>query len=375
MSWFKNLFGGKHKADAAIPDLPEKPKATYGSEGSLLAEAAAARQAAAQKSAEEQKHRQVLGEQAVRLKNTSDLYRFSEPKISRRRLLIAGGSVVTAGLLGYIAWRALKGPGDKVWPTPVSTRIPMPTPIQGEPLALTLAPGVEMVFVRVPAGEFTMGSSDADWGSDYDEKPQHKVHLDEYMIGKYEVTVAQYGAFVRATGYNASNDSSPAGKGDHPVTMVSWDDAVAFCRWASEVTGRDVRLPTEAEWEKAARGTDARIYPWGSEPPDNNRCNYENKVGTMPVGSYSPAGDSPYGCADIAGNVWEWVSDWYQKNYYLTAPNSNPTGPTNGDSRVLRGGGWYGYCYYNRTADRTYSVFPDSRSYDYGFRCAVSPGE
>lgn len=283
--------------------------------------------------------------------------------------------MVATGLLGYLGWRAIGGSGGQPGAAPVSTLIPMPSPVQGDPLVITLAQGVTMSFVRVPAGEFTMGSSDADWGAESDEKPQHKVYLDEYLIGKYEVTVAQFRAFVEETGYTASRDALPSGKEDHSVTMVSWEDAVAFCRWASEVTGRVVRLPTEAEWEKAARGTDARIYPWGNEPPDVSRCNFDNKIGTMPVGNYSPAGDSPYGCADMAGNVWEWVNDWYQKTYYSVSPGSNPPGSANGDSRVLRGGGWYGYCYYNRAADRSYSVFPDSRSYDYGFRCAASPGK
>lgn len=288
---------------------------------------------------------------------------------------MAGGSVAAVGLLGYLGWRVLGDSDGQPGSAPLSTLVPMPTPVKGDPLVITLAQGVTMSFVRVPAGEFIMGSNDADWGADRDEKPQHKVYLDEYLVGRYEVTVAQFRVFVEATGYNASKEALLAGKDNYPVTMVSWDDAVEFCRWASEVTGREVRLPTEAEWEKGARGTDARIYPWGNETPDVNRCNFDNKVGTLPIGNYSPAGDSPYGCADMAGNVWEWVSDWYQKDYYLTSPSSNPSGPANGDSRVLRGGGWYGYCYYNRAADRTYSVFPDSRSYDYGFRCAILPEE
>ena len=244
-------------------------------------------------------------------------------------------------------------------------------------MVLTLASGVTLPLVRIPGGEFSMGSSDFDLYRDPDEKPKHMVHLDEYLIGKYEVTVAQFRAFVKSTGYKnyyTDSDVLPAGKEVHPVIFVSWNDAVAFCQWASQVTRRTVRLPTEAEWEKAARGTDGRIYPWGNESPDSNRCNYNADVGyTTPVGRYSPSGDSPYGCVDMAGNVLEWLNDWYQKNYYLISPGSNPNGPTYGNNKVLRGSGWYRPAVYLRAACR-FGRDPENRLGVIGFRCAVSPG-
>ena len=215
-----------------------------------------------------------------------------------------------------------------------------------------------------------------------DEQPQQRVYLDGYWMGKTPVTNAQYAAFVKATGHQApghwQSSTIPSGKEHHPVVNVSWEDAAAFCTWASQVTGREVRLPTEAEWEKAARGTDGRIYPWGNQAPDKSRCNFAgNENGTTPVGQYSPQGDSPYGCVDMAGNVWEWCADWYDESYYKTAPARNPRGPQKGEDRVLRGGWWLYNELYARGAHR--SRFPPSfpSVLPYGFRCGASaaPGE
>jgi len=183
-------------------------------------------------------------------------------------------------------------------------------------LLLALAPGVTMKLVRIPAGEFLMGSTrlrDKDaWD---DEIPQHSVFLDEYLIGKTPVTVAQNAAFIKASGYKA-NQGLTNSKEKHPVTRVSWDDAAAFCSWASQETGRkvhlpgrNVHLPSEADWEKAARGIDGRLWPWGDQSPDPVHCNFDcNTMSTTAVGKYSSKGDSPYGCTDMAGNVWEWTS-------------------------------------------------------------------
>jgi formylglycine-generating enzyme required for sulfatase activity len=206
------------------------------------------------------------------------------------------------------------------------------------PLVITLAPGVTMELVRVPAGPFLMGSADSDSMARDNEKPQHTVTLREYSIGKYEVTQAQWAAFVKATGY-ASYAEQSSGKEDHPVTVVNWGAAVEFTKWASQASGRAVRLATEAEWEKAARGTDGRKYPWGNQAPDSTRCNFNGDVGeTTPAGKYSPKGDSPYGAADMCGNVLEWVGDWYDGEYYASSPAANPAGPIMGSDRVLRGG-------------------------------------
>ncbi|TES92597.1 MAG: formylglycine-generating enzyme family protein [Candidatus Cloacimonadota bacterium] len=199
------------------------------------------------------------------------------------------------------------------------------------------------ILIKIPAGEFTMGSNDGD----DDEKPVHTVYLDEYYICKYEVTNSQYNKFCDATGRNYPDDPKFEGMSDYftnypdyPVVKVSWNDAVAYCRWAG------LRLPTEAEWEKAARGTDSRKYPWGNSKPDAGgtyRANYdpgEDEVDgykyTSPFGSF-PDGISPYGCYDMAGNVWEWCSDWYGEHYYRDSPERNPEGPSSGKYRVIRG--------------------------------------
>ena len=209
--------------------------------------------------------------------------------------------------------------------------------------------------VWIPPGEFSMGSEDDSWpwlpswpDKEREEKPApvHPVYVDGFYLDRYPVTNAQYGEFVAATGHRApecgdwggarwnmwEDGRPPWGYGRHPVVGVSWDDAVAYCAWA----GR--RLPTEAEWEKAARGgLEGRQYPWGDEI-DPARASYARNVGvTSPVGVYAPNG---YGLYDMAGNVWEWCSDWYAEDYYAHSPPGNPTGPASGEFRLLRGGSW-----------------------------------
>ncbi len=264
---------------------------------------------------------------------------------------------------------------------------------------LTIALGVTIEMVRIPAGEFLMGSTDADKSADGNEKPQHKVTLDEYLIGKYDVTNAQFAAFAKATGYKTTADkegrgyaytgsywgdvngadwqhpkgpwSDLSGKDNHPVLQVSWDDAVAFCAWVKQTTGRQVQLPTEAQWEKAARGTDGRIYPWGNDASNASllKCNM-NAKDTTEVGKYSPLGDSPYGLADMAGNVWQWTADWYSDTYHASSLASNPQGPTTGSGRVMRGGAWSGYPSLVRTANRAWSKLSYHNDY-VGFRVVV----
>jgi serine/threonine-protein kinase len=210
-------------------------------------------------------------------------------------------------------------------------------------------------FVFVPAGDFTMGSADGE-GAD-NEHPQHRVYLDGFWIGRTEVTNAQYARCVEAGACPVPDNSlwNDVAFADHPVKHVSWDNAVAYTEWLAESSGVTVRLPSEAEWEKACRG-DLLLHPWGDVEPSAELLNFlQSGIGdTTAVGSY-PAGASPYGALDMAGNVWEWVADWYDEGYYGQTPKRNPTGPEGGDFRVLRGGS-----------------FDDARD---GVRCAFRNGD
>ncbi|MGV8119787.1 MAG: SUMF1/EgtB/PvdO family nonheme iron enzyme [Candidatus Xenobiia bacterium LiM19] len=190
--------------------------------------------------------------------------------------------------------------------------------------------GADMVLV--PAGEFLMGSLK---GKGHDEEcPQHRIYVDAYYIYMYPVTNRQFEKFTSTTGYRAEGDwkkCSKPGKELHPVVRVTWNDAEAYCNWAGGA------LPTEAQWEKAARGTDGRRYPWGNFW-DASRC-ASNGADTAPVGSF-PSGVSPCGAHDMAGNVWEWCADRFDAQYYKVSPAQNPEGPVNGKYRVVRGGSW-----------------------------------
>lgn len=231
----------------------------------------------------------------------------------------------------------------------------------------------EMPMVMVPAGEFLMGNNQGGNQSwDFDEKPAHLVYLDAYYMDKYEVTVWQYAKFLEATGRDAPPDWNILNQSQHqkrPVVKVEWADADAYCRWAGK------RLPTEAEWEKAARGTDERTYPWGNSPPTHLHANFgksdwNNHAALNPVGLLED-GKSPYGIYDMAGNVWEWVSDWYDKNYYYKGYSQNPTGPSSGEFKVLRGGSWSSQGSL-RSVYRM-EVTPAYRNDHVGFRCGKTP--
>jgi len=246
--------------------------------------------------------------------------------------------------------------------TPTSTS---PTP----GISSTLVAEIDgMVMVFVPAGEFSMGSNMTDPEADDDEQPLHAVYLTEYWIDQTEVPNTMYQRCVQADQCTPPVHSPRFGDEDythHPVVGVTWSQAAAYCAWA----GR--RLPTEAEWEKAARGTDGRIYPWGNSLPGENLLNFDRLIGdTTPVGSYL-TGASPYGALDMAGNVWEWVADWYDPNYYTNTPSENPQGPgASGNLRVLRGGAWGVAARAVRAANRFWA-FPERNDLD-GFRCARS---
>jgi serine/threonine protein kinase/formylglycine-generating enzyme required for sulfatase activity len=261
------------------------------------------------------------------------------------------------GKEGWVLARLVEVSGE-VMGIPVAAVIPpTPTPM---PITDTPTPPASPGMVYVPAGEFTMGSDEHS-----DEQPVHTVYLDAFYIDKTEVTNAQYRECVEAGACDTPSKTTNYDDADyaqHPVVYVSWDDADAYCRWAGK------RLPTEAEWEKAARGTDGRTYPWG-EGIDCDHAQYSECGGrTVSVGS-KPKGASPYGALDMAGNVWEWVSDWYGEDYYSQSPARNPPGPDSGKLRVLRGGSWYGEPDNVRCANR-YGYTPDGTNLNVGFRCA-----
>ncbi len=234
-------------------------------------------------------------------------------------------------------------------------------------LPVNLKPG-DVPMALVPAGEFTMGSSMRD-----DEKPVHQVYLDAFYMDTYAVTAGPYAAYLEATGMKAPPEWDIMKHPQHqnrPVVNLTWSDAASYCKWAGK------RLPTEAEWEKAARGTDGRLYPWGNEAPTRLHANFgkkewANHMALVPVGMFE-LGKSPYGIYDMAGNVWEWVNDWYDHDYYKKSPTRNPQGPTTGKSKVVRGGNWL-YLQESLRASFRFNADPSGRQFGYGFRCAKTP--
>lgn len=204
-----------------------------------------------------------------------------------------------------------------------------------------------------------------------DERPAHQVWLDAFSIDRYEVTTAEYAQFLAEEKRVAPwqwESVNLTQHSDRPVIGVDWHDADAYCRWKGK------RLPTEAEWEKAARGTDGRLYPWGNQVPTKELANFAlgarfsyNQV-LLPVQSYE-AGKSPYGVYQMAGNAYEWVRDWYATNYYETSAERNPQGPPQGQFKILRGGSWSDLPKYLLTYGR-FKLLPDTRNSYTGFRCA-----
>lgn len=239
----------------------------------------------------------------------------------------------------------------------------------------------------------------ADFGED--ERPVHRVYVSEFFIGRFPITHDEYARFVRATSYPppavrglplvASDgretlfkelaapyvwaDEPPPGHGGHPVVLVRYDDALAYCRWLSGAIDRQVRLPTEAEWEKAARGgSDGLRYPWENDI-DASRCNFltdpsaKHDRGTRQTGTYPP---NAYGLYDVSGNVWEWVSDWYHPDYYSAGEIQDPRGPRSGNMRIVRGGSWVNDDVAMVRCAYRHKVPPDTYSYSIGFRIVCS---
>lgn len=263
-----------------------------------------------------------------------------------------------------------------------------------------VSPRDGVALVHIPAGTFLMGSGK----SEKNERPERKVQLSAYWIDQTELTASRFARFAEATqhrttaeaekwawvwddslnkgkgGWRREKDVSwrnPSGKGsdwkampEQPVSQVSWTDADAYCRWA----GR--RLPTEAEWERAARGDDGRKYAWGNER-DPKRANLhggeDGFPGVAPVGRF-PQGASPFGVLDMAGNVWEWVTDWYHPQAYKTMAAKDPKGPAKGTRRVVRGAAWGSPIDWATTTNR-YDRLPPYRNNKIGFRCAQDARE
>lgn len=233
------------------------------------------------------------------------------------------------------------------------------------PVLLTHSPVDGAALAYVPAGEFQMGGPSPDGLLPYETLP-HVVNLEPYYIYKTEVTVAQYRKFCNATGRKMPK-APPWGWDDaYPIVNVTWNDASAYAAWAG------ASLPTEAQWEKAARGTRGRVYPWGDQwAPE--RC-VHSVPQPRPVGSL-PAGASPYGCLDMAGNVSEWCADWYDVYYYQSSPSSSPTGPATGEYRAIRGNSFDWGDEESLTCWTRRRWFPDDGTKDCGFRCVVTPPE
>ncbi len=221
-------------------------------------------------------------------------------------------------------------------------------------------------LVRIPGGEYWMGQED---GRD-EERPVHRVCVSAFWLAKHQVTNAEYDLFRRETARPASKFRQQAAfaRPDHPVVAVSWFDAVAYCEWLSRRAGRRFRLPTEAEWEWAARGgLEGKLYPWGDEPVAT-RENYLTRwrEGPEPVGTSAPNG---FGLHDMCENVHEWCQDWYHPRYYHDSPKDNPAGPATGSRRASRGGSWRHQIKIARCAARS-SLPPEFCYADYGFRVA-----
>lgn len=280
-------------------------------------------------------------------------------------LVVMVGSLLIRGVFGAVGFAADPEKGEAL----------------AEPKTMTAKDGAPMIVI--PAGEFTMGADDGRGN----ERPVHTVTLPAYAIDQFEVTMELYDSFLQAGGQTPPplwDPEAVTAAGDRPAVGLTWDDASAYCRWAGK------RLPTEAEWEKAARGTDARRFPWGHMQPFVDIANYNRGVwvsypitlvtvkgGTKGMSirhGLKTGGKSPYGLYHMAGNAAEWVADWYDREYYQTSPKESPKGPEKGEKRVIRGGSWAETPIGIRSTARV-SAEPAYQDQTVGVRCAmdVSP--
>jgi sulfatase modifying factor 1 len=254
-------------------------------------------------------------------------------------------------------------PMGKGHPSSRAGAAPKPASAPQSLAAITGKDGAPMVLV--PAGEFTMGSDEGD----DDEQPLHRVILDSFYLDTFEVTNGRFAKFVAAIQseppWGFADQETPVVHAEQPVRWVNWMDAMGYCLWAGK------RLPTEAEWEKAAGGTDGRTYPWGNDPPTAAHAVFgltEGAETVSPIGNRNP-GRSPYGVHDLAGNLYEWVTDWYDDAFYTPQPTRNPRGPGEGTAKVQRGGSYINSPYRLRSAFRTKGD-PTEHDPHVGFRCA-----
>jgi formylglycine-generating enzyme required for sulfatase activity len=304
--------------------------------------------------------------------STTPAHPLAAERACLQRALEALEACPPQGWIEALLWRGLRGvyrqrlrTTDERWERWIEGK-------QASPAGAAYA--FEPELVLIPGGAFVMGSDpQEDALSRSAEQPQHRVTLPDYYLAQTPVMNAQYAAFLEGTGHGAPRywrgSRPPWGRGQHPVVSVSWYDAVAYCRWLVQVTGKPYRLPTEAEWEKGARGVEGRRYPWG-DAWDAARCNTKEsgREDTTLVGRY-PDGASPYGLLDMAGNVWEWTSSLYWAYPYEADDGREDL--TTPESRVLRGGSWLDLYDSARAAYRRRYV-PAYHSRTHGFRVCLS---
>jgi formylglycine-generating enzyme required for sulfatase activity len=290
-----------------------------------------------------------------------------------------GIGLLIAGAAALVSW--LSGQKDKGHERSIQTNISVDVkePLPKNNITLSLTPEVSLELIYIPAGEFLMGNEKrSNWIFPVDsEAPEHHVYLPGYWISRHPITVQHFLAFVQLSGHKVDlvERRRSGEESSWPVTNVSWPDAVAFCTWASVATGHLIRLPTEAEWEKAARGVDGRLYPWGNNY-DQSKCNggWKGYGHPTPVGMFSPQGDSPYGCTDMAGNVEEWTSSRYGRYPYQSDDGREDPRPYGHGVREVRGGSYNKNNPSNVSVVRRdgYGEIPWGHWETVGFRCVCA---